>query len=73
MFKWKASKSGILAPVFEDNKKVTYGQQMTRNKIKKKWWESKKWLWENLKDNGRNKISHRDRKKKMDRILWKQI
>lgn len=35
MFKWKASKSGILAPVFEDNKKVTCGQQMTRNKIKK--------------------------------------
>lgn len=42
MFKWKASKSGILAPVFEDNKKVTCGQQMTRNEIKKKQWESKK-------------------------------
>lgn len=37
-FKMFKSKHGIIAPVFEDNKKVTHGQQMTRNYIFKKWW-----------------------------------
>lgn len=41
MFKSNASKPGILAPVFEDNQEVTYGQKMTRNEIFFKRWESK--------------------------------
>lgn len=41
MFKSNASKPGILAPVFEDNQEVTYGQKMTRNEICFKRWESK--------------------------------